>query len=167
MRSGAAEYWCGHKRDHGGCCRVVIILRSTAANANSPFPRPPEQVSGVTPLFMAVSNGATQCIELLREHGALMETDESSHKAEGALTDECACAVLASSDTLLTLACLASLLRDRSEHFVPDNRRSVAPNVHFKVIYAFERSTSTYNLVAVLLRQHCACNERPDRQGWC
>ena len=52
-----------------------------------------------------------------------------------------------------------------SKHFVPHNRRSVASNVHFQFIYAFERSTSTYNLVAILLRQPCACNERPDSAG--
>src|SRR5690606_20128094 len=63
-------------------------------------PTPREQVSGVTPLFMAVSNGATQCIELLREHGAVMDTDESSHKAEGANTHDAASARWLLSGTL-------------------------------------------------------------------
>lgn len=34
-------------------------------------------------MFMAVANSATQCAEVLREYGAVLETDESTHKAEG------------------------------------------------------------------------------------
>ena len=45
--------------------------------------KPKAQIGGYTPLFMAQSGAATQCAELLRAAGARIESDESTHQAQG------------------------------------------------------------------------------------
>lgn len=76
LPDGKSNYRPLHIAASHNSVECVQVLLNIGVDVNS------TTVSGFTPLFMAVSNSATQCIEILREHGAVLETDESSHKDE-------------------------------------------------------------------------------------